>query len=97
MKQYSNTSKSPTVEIKLNHFQFVISNKNNLSMSQCGLASSFGRIVGGTDAVEGSYPFVALLLRQDRPFGGAVIMNDQWILTAAHNFHRFFLGRRDFF
>lgn len=76
-----------SVELNFGHYQLVV-DKNNLSVPGCGL-SILNRIVNGKDAIDGSFPFAALLIKETKPFGGAVIINDQWILTAAHNFHRF--------
>lgn len=77
---------SAAVELNFGHFRLLL-DKNNLSTPGCGL-SILNRIVNGRDAVDNSYPFAALLYKNAKPFGGAVIISPQWILTAAHNTHR---------
>ncbi|RWS20025.1 Serine proteinase stubble-like protein [Leptotrombidium deliense] len=56
---------------------------------ECGMSSKTGgRIVGGREAYVGEYPWqVALLrkgLRGDEYFCGGSILNQRWIITAAH-------------
>lgn len=75
------------MELNFGHFRLVV-DKNHLSTPGCGL-SILNRVVHGHEAVESSYPFAALLFKDSKPFGGAVIISEQWILTAAHNTHRF--------
>ncbi|XP_013778210.2 transmembrane protease serine 9-like [Limulus polyphemus] len=74
----------------------------------CGQSSSFDmpcgqpdikpalgneRIVGGRDAIPGSWPWqVSLRIWKLEPFGhfcGGAIINPQWLLTAAHCFRRY--------
>ncbi|XP_031622055.1 trypsin-1-like isoform X2 [Contarinia nasturtii] len=43
-----------------------------------------GRIIGGTNAVRGSMPFMASLTRRGGHYCGASIINEQWLVTAAH-------------
>ncbi|RWS26765.1 chymotrypsinogen A-like protein [Leptotrombidium deliense] len=52
---------------------------------QCGLQGGRKRIVGGTEAKQGAYPWMVALLHSDLSFfcGGSLI-NDRYILTAAH-------------
>lgn len=49
------------------------------------LATPFsGRIVGGADATPGQFPYqVSLRIKDSHTCGGSIIDN-QWILTAAH-------------
>ncbi|KAJ2509772.1 hypothetical protein GGI11_005742 [Coemansia sp. RSA 2049] len=46
-----------------------------------------GRVIGGTDAGQGEYPFMAFLMVDDgdlTAFCGGTIIGRQWILTAGH-------------
>lgn len=74
-------------EINVGHVHFGVRH-NNLSLLGCGF-TKLTRIVNGQEVEEYSYPFAALLFRDGHPFGGAVIINENWLLTVAHNFHRF--------
>ncbi|KAH8024257.1 hypothetical protein HPB51_022376 [Rhipicephalus microplus] len=43
-----------------------------------------GRIVGGQDAYDGEFPWVASLRLYGQHFCGGAILNKRWIITAAH-------------
>uniref|UniRef100_A0A3B4UQ15 Trypsin II-P29-like n=1 Tax=Seriola dumerili TaxID=41447 RepID=A0A3B4UQ15_SERDU len=50
----------------------------------CGVAPLNTRIVGGQDAAPGSWPWQASLNSDGFPFCGGSLINNQWVLTAAH-------------
>ncbi|XP_006128902.2 enteropeptidase [Pelodiscus sinensis] len=43
-----------------------------------------GKIVGGSDAKEGAWPWVVSLFFKDRPTCGASLLSDEWLVSAAH-------------
>ncbi|KAG7221468.1 hypothetical protein INR49_002443 [Caranx melampygus] len=51
---------------------------------ECGRADLNSRIVGGEDAPEGNWPWQASLSSRGSAFCGGSLINDQWVLTAAH-------------
>ncbi|CAN9505068.1 unnamed protein product [Ophioblennius macclurei] len=54
--------------------------------SVCGRPPLNNRIVGGEVAPEGSWPWQVSLLRGTSHFCGGSLINDQWVLSAAHCF-----------
>ncbi|XP_046639647.1 complement factor D-like isoform X3 [Daphnia pulicaria] len=46
-----------------------------------------GRIIGGTQAAAGEYPFVVSISLQDQHICGGFIHNDGWVVTAAECVH----------
>ncbi|KAG1935506.1 transmembrane protease serine [Pimephales promelas] len=54
---------------------------------ECGKARFNSRIVGGVDALAGAWPWQVSLHRNGRHFCGGSLINNQWVLTAAHCFN----------
>ncbi|XP_060946859.1 trypsin-like [Limanda limanda] len=59
---------------------------NNAQLDLCGIAPLNTKIVGGEDAPAGSWPWQVSLQSGGRHFCGGSLINNQWILTAAHCF-----------
>uniref|UniRef100_A0A671SC23 Transmembrane protease serine 9-like n=1 Tax=Sinocyclocheilus anshuiensis TaxID=1608454 RepID=A0A671SC23_9TELE len=58
----------------------------HLSLSECGRAPLNTKIVGGQDASAGAWPWQASLHRSGSHFCGGSLINNEWVLTAAHCF-----------
>lgn len=57
---------------------------NGGGTGQCGYKPS-GRIVGGTQAPQGAWPWQAQIrTRSGFPFCGGTLVHSQWVVTAAH-------------
>ncbi|KAG7231602.1 hypothetical protein INR49_006675, partial [Caranx melampygus] len=54
----------------------------------CGIVPINTRIVGGEDAAPGAWPWQAMVVVEDTMFCGGSLINDQWVMTAAHCFLR---------
>jgi len=51
--------------------------------TQKGLKGRQSRILHGEDARKGGWPWQGLLLKEDNPFCGAVLIQEKWALTSA--------------
>ncbi|XP_036334672.1 trypsin-1-like [Rhagoletis pomonella] len=58
-------------------------NRNCASCS-CGTINKFHRIVGGMETEVNEYPWMAMLMRRGDFYCGGTLINDQYVLTAAH-------------
>lgn len=50
----------------------------------CGIANKQKRIVGGQETEVNQYPWMALLTYSNRFYCGASLINDRYVMTAAH-------------
>ena len=62
----------------------------NSFFTDCGIAPnriiSNKRVVGGSIAAKGSWPWIAAIVDDDGPFCGGTLISNQHVLTAAHCF-----------
>jgi secreted trypsin-like serine protease len=57
---------------------------NDAPSTECGLANSRLRIVGGLETRVKQYPWMTMLMYDDRFYCGGTLINSKYILTAAH-------------
>lgn len=58
--------------------------KNLICIAGCGIANKQKRIVGGQETEVNQYPWMALLTYSNRFYCGASLINDRYVMTAAH-------------
>ncbi|XP_038049155.1 transmembrane protease serine 9-like isoform X3 [Patiria miniata] len=58
---------------------------------ECGVPRIRGKIIGGKTTEEGQAPWMALLwnTKENTHFCGGVLLNQRWVITAAHCFARY--------
>uniref|UniRef100_A0A8C5WJ77 Peptidase S1 domain-containing protein n=1 Tax=Leptobrachium leishanense TaxID=445787 RepID=A0A8C5WJ77_9ANUR len=87
MLQEGNQGRSPGIP----YLQLCIMNTASSSSPACGVPAISGRIVGGTDAVYGEWPWQVAVTTANSLCGGSLI-NEQWVLSAAHCFDKYKFG-----
>uniref|UniRef100_A0AAQ6INJ7 Acrosin n=1 Tax=Anabas testudineus TaxID=64144 RepID=A0AAQ6INJ7_ANATE len=64
----------------------LLTQESNSQLNVCGQAPLNTKIVGGQVASAGSWPWQVSLQEFERHFCGGSLINNQWVLTAAHCF-----------
>ncbi|CAL1267216.1 unnamed protein product [Larinioides sclopetarius] len=67
--------------------QILKDNEHPLNNVTCGIAKVAGqsRITGGRRVMKGSWPWQVIIINElKQPFCGGVLLNERWVLTAAH-------------
>ena len=61
--------------------------QKSITVPDCGKANTIqARIVGGYDAKAGQFPWTVLIETNGKPFCVGAILNERWVITAAHCF-----------
>lgn len=70
-------------DLYTNSLIIYLSKKNHRFLG-CGIANKQKRIVGGQETEVNQYPWMALLTYSNRFYCGATLINDRYVMTAAH-------------
>jgi secreted trypsin-like serine protease len=71
--------------------------KTEITLPNCGDVGINNFIVGGIAANNHEFPFIALILFNGKTSCGGAILNQEWVITAAHCFKELSLYFRHFF
>lgn len=64
-------------------------NLEKCGQCKCGIINKKTRIVGGQQTYVNQYPWMALLMYKNRFYCGATLINNLYVMTAAHCVHQF--------
>lgn len=60
-------------------------------LSECGITNKENRIVGGRPTIPNRYPWIARLVYDGRFHCGASLINNDYVITAAHCVRKYVL------
>lgn len=75
----------PPLKIRLQNFIIYLM----VSFLECGLSNQENRIVGGRPTLPNRYPWIARLVYDGRFHCGASLLNNDYVITAAHCVRRY--------